>query len=89
MEGGFFMPKYDQEFKLMCIHLSDEGKPLPSVTGVQEVALKRYVNNLRLPAREDGRQGAGQLDHGVVLRHHEERDVLRARARIPEFRGVL
>ena len=42
------MPKYDQDFKLLCIRLSDESKPLPRVPGVQEVTLKRYVSNWRL-----------------------------------------
>ena len=56
------MPKYDQDFKLMCIRLSDEGKPLPSVPGVQEVTLKKYVNNWRLLL---GKMGGKGLDNTI------------------------
>ena len=57
------MPKYDQDFQHMCIRLSDEGKPLPSVTGVQEVTLKRYVSNWRLLL---GRMGGKGLDNSIM-----------------------
>ena len=57
------MPKYDQDFKLMRIRLSDEGKPLPSVPGVQKVTLKRYVNNWRLLL---GRMGGKGLDNSIM-----------------------
>lgn len=69
------MPKYDQDFKLMCIRLSDEGKPLPSVPGVQEVTLKRYVNNWRLLL---GRMGGKGLDNTIIYRDYSLRDKIRA-----------
>ena len=47
----------------MCIRLSDEGKPLPSVPGVQEVTLKKCVSNWRLLL---GRMGGKGLDNSIM-----------------------
>ena len=69
------MPKYGQDFKLMCIRLSDEGKPLPSVPGVQEVTLRRYVNNWLLLL---GRMGVKGPDNTIIYRGYSLRDKIRA-----------
>ncbi len=69
------MPKYDQDFKLLCIRLSDEGKPLPRVPGVQEVTLKRYVSNWRLLL---GQQGGRGLDNSIIYRDYSLADKIRA-----------
>ncbi len=69
------MPKCDQDFKLMCIRLSDEGKPLPSVPGVREVPLRRCVSNWLLLL---GRMGGKGLDNTIIYRGYSLRDKIRA-----------
>jgi len=80
-ERGFFMPKYDVEFKKKCIKAYEEGKALPTVPGVLPISMIKFVTQWRLLLKEQGERG---LTNEIIYRTYSLKDKIKAVKRVNE-----
>lgn len=79
VKKGFFMPKYDIEFKKKCIYLFDNKMPLPTIEGVLPNALIRNVNEWKFLFKEQGEKG---LSNEIIYKNYTLKDKIKACKRI-------